>query len=1300
MAATAAADESGVEYAFECVAGPCHDSGWQDAPTWEDTGLAPDHEVVYRVRARDRSLNRNETAWSEVAAATTAADEGFAAGLDAQYYDFAEDLPELPPLGGLLADVTRVDRQVAWPPTAEPWTDLDGGFADTFAVRHTGFLRVVTGGSYTLFLAADEGARLWLGGEPVLDTTGAAPLMEAAFTRELAPGYHPIRLEAWENEGDAALVLSWSGPDAAQKEPVPTTALYRASPPDLEPPQPDPPAWESPPAPTGPGSIAMTAAAAADRSGVQYAFECVQGGCHDSGWRFERTWEDTGLAPGAEYVYRVRARDLSVAENETAASADAGAWTDTFVPDVLGLARTAAGAALSAARLTLGTVTEEYSDTVPADHVIAQDPVPGAQLPASAAVNLTISLGIEPVPVPDVTGLPREAAEAALVAARLRMGGVLFRDSCTVAPGAVISQDPAAGGTAPKGSAVNLVVSLGPKTVVISEIMYHPEIELAPEEFLELHNPCAYPVGLVGWRVHGVTDFVFGPGTSIDAGAYLVLAQDAAAFETAYGFAPDYVYTAGILDNGGETLRLLDPAGAIVDEVTYDDVPPWPVTPDGMGPSLEVVCALCDNATPRNWHASIDVDGHTAGAPNSVQSDALPPWVTGVGHGTPAADVPLTVTATVLDATDVTLTYVIAWGTPVTLPLLDDGASGDGAAGDGVYGAVIPAQPLNTLIRYRLDATGPGGAMGYPRDDDTVRYTGTFLVDPALSSDLVVIHWLMDPARYAAALAHYNTNQVEPALVFHNGVLYDGVEVRVRGQSSRGWPKKHWKIDFPQGHDFADARLAPFPVPEFNLQSSYADKAYVRELLSYETFRAAGCPSHAAAPVRVHQNGQFFGLYTWLEAKDGRYLDRQGLDERGALYKAYAQGEYATLETMLRLYEKQSPEDGDYTDIHAFLTGVNTLTGQARRDFIFDNVDIPGMLSYLAANTIIHNNDQVAKNYYFYRDTYGTGRWVMQPWDMDLTFGRSFQGAVLNDVMFADEDVVAGRPNVSPSHPLFGDSEHQKWDYLWNRVTDALYEDPDIRRMYYRRLRTLLDELLVEGHFEARIDELVPLITDDAESDRLKWGQYGVAQTLAQAVAILKADYLAVRRVHLFQTHRVDGEIPEAQSADPPIVITELMYNPYVDPNDPTAVGADREFVELYNPSPGEAVDLSGWQLVGAGLVIPAGTVILPQSYLLVASDDPTFRATYGSGHFVAAEYDGQLDNGGERITLLSRTSAIVDQVTYDDAAPWPVTPDGQGPSLELVDPASDNALPASWAPSLAPGGTPGAPNSVTPPAP
>ena len=147
-------------------------------------------------------------------------------------------------------------------------------------------------------------------------------------------------------------------------------------------------------------------------------------------------------------------------------------------------------------------------------------------------------------------------------------------------------------------------------------------------------------------------------------------------------------------------------------------------------------------------------------------------------------------------------------------------------------------------------------------------------------------------------------------------------------------------------------------------------------------------------------------------------------------------------------------------DLQQFLNGLHLADLDARRKFIYDNVNIPEMLDYLAANMLVLDNDHVAKNYFLYCDTNdganavydyanpnGTNEWGMIPWDKDLTFGK--------DYGFADYQI-----SDPYAHPFFGDSDHPKVDGPYNWLIDALLDIPEIKQMYLRRLRTLMDELL------------------------------------------------------------------------------------------------------------------------------------------------------------------------------------------------------------------------------------------------
>jgi YVTN family beta-propeller protein len=128
------------------------------------------------------------------------------------------------------------------------------------------------------------------------------------------------------------------------------------------------------------------------------------------------------------------------------------------VPNVVGNTQAAAMSAISAAALTVGTITPQASSAVALGSVISQAPAAGVLVGTGAAVGLVVSSGVT---VPTVLGTTQAAATSALTSAGLSVGTLMQNPSATVAAGEVISQSPAAGTSVTGGSAVNLVVSTG-----------------------------------------------------------------------------------------------------------------------------------------------------------------------------------------------------------------------------------------------------------------------------------------------------------------------------------------------------------------------------------------------------------------------------------------------------------------------------------------------------------------------------------------------------------------------------------------------------------------------------------------------------------------------------------------------------------------------------------------------------------------------------------------------------------------------------------------------------------------------
>jgi PKD repeat protein len=139
----------------------------------------------------------------------------------------------------------------------------------------------------------------------------------------------------------------------------------------------------------------------------------------------------------------------------------------------------------------------------------------------------------------------------------------------------------------------------------------------------------------------------------------------------------------------------------------------------------------------------------------------------------------------------------------------------------------------------------------------------------------------------------------------------------------------------------------------------------------------------------------------------------------------------------------------------------------------------------------------------------------------------------------------------------------------------------------------------------------------------------------------------------------------------PNLVITEIMYDP---------PGADYlEYIEIYNNSNFPA-NLQGYYFSdGIGYTFP-DTLVQPGDFIVVARFKEQMADFFG---FETLEWTGgSLFNGGELIRLKDSTCNTVDSVFYQISAPWPVEPNGQGPSLVLCDPDFDNSLGGNWAAS------------------
>lgn len=596
------------------------------------------------------------------------------------------------------------------------------------------------------------------------------------------------------------------------------------------------------------------------------------------------------------------------------------------------------------------------------------------------------------------------------------------------------------------------------------------------------------------------------------------------------------------------------------------------------------------------------------------------------------------VVPTLMPLASVALVSRIMYQAEATVPMRDDGTGVDATAGDGIFSASIPLSEMSAgeMLRWKVTAEDSDGVASrqpiFPDRLDSPEYFGTITEDPSVgSSNLPIFHW------FTANPSGATNPSGSRGSVFYLDRFYDNIQADRHGQSTGGFPKKSYDFDFNKGNRFLPYE-GGMEAKDINMITNWADKSKTRNTIGYEMMRKSGHPAHYAFPVRIQQNGSFFSTADLVEDGDDNYLDRVGLDGKGALYKMYNRMDSASSGV-----NKKTRKSERNDDLAALIAGLG-LSTEARLRYGYDNLNIPGTVNYLAALDMTNNRDHGHKNYYVYRDTEGSGEWRPLVWDIDLCLGRNWVGGPA----YFDDTFTNNHLRAGPS----------------NRLKTFVFNDPVLNRLYLRRLRTLMDRMLGTpaapvNYLPDRVNELVALIdpnddnpsngNDDADLDYQKWGSWGNRNAMRAGAARIINEFVPSRRSQLYGL----SEIPAAQPVAAPINIGTIDFNPV---SSGGAVDQGGEYFVLANPNSYE-VDCSDWTISGGiSMTLPAGTVIPRGGDLHIGRSAVGFRARLASPkasekRYLVSGYNGQLSARGETITLHDDLGNPITTVTYDGLA-------------------------------------------------
>ncbi|HVL99068.1 MAG TPA: Stk1 family PASTA domain-containing Ser/Thr kinase [Egibacteraceae bacterium] len=192
----------------------------------------------------------------------------------------------------------------------------------------------------------------------------------------------------------------------------------------------------------------------------------------------------------------------------------------TGVPGLLGTSQEEAAAELARLGLELTVAGSEHDFAMPAGHVLAQDPGPGARLRRGGSVAVVVSAGRAPVVMPGVAGLEREEALALLQGPEYRFEVRVDEEHSRVPAGQVQAQMPPEGEALTQGDAVVINVSLGVRQVTVPDLSGMDRAEA--EEALAEADLLAAFTGEYSDEFPTPGDVIrqsVGPGTEVDEGS-------------------------------------------------------------------------------------------------------------------------------------------------------------------------------------------------------------------------------------------------------------------------------------------------------------------------------------------------------------------------------------------------------------------------------------------------------------------------------------------------------------------------------------------------------------------------------------------------------------------------------------------------------------------------------------------------------------------------------------------------------------------------------------------------------------
>ena len=575
-----------------------------------------------------------------------------------------------------------------------------------------------------------------------------------------------------------------------------------------------------------------------------------------------------------------------------------------------------------------------------------------------------------------------------------------------------------------------------------------------------------------------------------------------------------------------------------------------------------------------------------------------------------------------------------------------------------------------------------------------------------------------------------------------------GCGIKIFGGWSRGFPQKSVSLFFRSKYGVSTLEYPIFP--ELDIQSFEAlvlrnsgndwDFTMMRDGMMGSLLSDLDVDKQAYRPAVLFINGAYWGIQNIREKINEHFIaSHHNVDPKNIdMLESDQQVIHGDNENYLQLI--------DYIETH----NMNT---DAAFNYLIQKMEITEFFDYAIAQIYFDNTDWPGNNIKYWRPKTTDGRWRWILYDTDFGFGLFAESAAWqnNTLAFALEENGPEWPNPPWSTLLLRKilenqklknqfinyfSDHLNVTFRSDRVLDLISEtrnkissempehvkrwnhDLDNWNMNINRLNlfaqnrvaylrqylmqefnlsamnlvsvTISDSGMgtveLNGHLEIKQDfkghyfSDIPIQLKALPNQGFRFtGWSGSYSSQSAELAFFPED-----------NPNITAHFEKSAGGLNSIVINEINYNS----SDSFDSGDWVEFLNTGN----QTIDMTGWVFKDEDdshqFIFPQGTVLESESLLVILKDETSFRSKFPDVKNYVSGMNFGLSGAGELVRLYNAQMEQIDSLVYDDKTPWPEDADGNGASLELINPFKENSLPGNWAASAG-HGSPGKRNSV-----